>query len=600
MYRLVPALVAEMGGAYPELARGQAMITENLKQEEERFKLTLERGLKLLEEESAPLKSGGKLSGDAAFKLYDTFGFPLDLTQDILRARGIGVDTDGFEACMEGQRDMARASHKGSGDAATERVWFAIKEDVGATQFVGYDKDEAAAKVVAIVKDGARVNDAAAGETAFIVLDVTPFYGESGGQVGDTGSLLSGSAAIADVADTMKPLDGFHVHKALLKAPVKVGDAVTARIDVTRRDATRANHSATHLLHKALREKLGEHVTQKGSLVGPQRLRFDFSNPKGLAREEISAVEAKVNAVIQKNTPVTTTEATPEEAIEAGAMALFGEKYGDRVRVLAMGDDGGKAYSVELCGGTHVRNTGDIGLFKIVSEGSVASGIRRVEAVTGPAVRQHFAEELTRLHELTRKAASDNAALREQIAATGGKPASPAPAVPGADASAFAKADASGLFALYEKEARAQEDAAAMLVEDNKKLTKQLGELKKQQAMSATGDVTKETVGGYGFIGKSFDDLDPKELRGVAEGLLKQAEPGVVAVASLQGGKASLVVAVSKDVAPKVSAVSLVQAAVSELGGKGGGGRPEMAQGGGPEASNIDAAMSKIKALLAA
>lgn len=599
MYRLVPALVTQMGAAYPELSRAQNVIVESLKQEEERFKQTLERGLKLLEEETEKLITGQKLAGEAAFKLYDTYGFPLDLTQDILRGRGLEVDTDGFEVCMEGQRDMARAAHKGSGDATTERVWFGLKETTGATKFLGYEVDACDAKVLGIVKDGAPVTAANSGDDVFIVLDRTPFYGESGGQVGDSGYLDKGGK-VAEVTDTQKPLDDFHVHKAKLTAPLKVGDLVHAAIDVSRRNATRAHHSATHLLHKALRDTLGEHVTQKGSLVGPERLRFDFSHAKAVTREEITRIEQQVNQVVWNATPVTTTVATPEEAIAAGAMALFGEKYGDSVRVLAMGEQNGKVYSVELCGGTHVKNTGDIGLFKVTSEGSVASGIRRIEALTGEAVRGYFIEELTHLREQNEKLAADNTALREGVSAAGGNlQTSPVVLAPLSldDIRSRALPQLAGLF---DRMAQIEQDTAAALQDDNKKLTKLLSELRRQQALNATADIQKEAIGAYGFISKSFDDLDPKELRGVAEGLLKQAEPGVVAVASLQGGKASLVVAVSKDISAKVSAVSLVQAAVSELGGKGGGGRPEMAQGGGPEAEKIGAALSKIKALLAA
>ena len=409
MYKLVPSLVTEMGGQYPELVRAQASITDNLRQEEERFKQTLERGLKLLEDESAPLNKGTTLSGDVAFKLYDTYGFPLDLTQDILRTRGIGVDTAGFEKSMEGQRDMARAAHKGSGDTATGKIWFELKEKLGAVEFLGYDADEADGKVLAIVKNGESVQSAAAGEEVTIVLDHTPFYGESGGQMGDTGRFTAGGKKIADIIDTQKPLDDFIVHKAKLTAPLKVGGTVHAAIDTNSRNATRANHSATHLLHKALRDKLGEHVTQKGSLVDADRLRFDFSHPKAVTREELTSVEKKVNEVVARNTPVECKVMSPDDAIKAGAMALFGEKYGDQVRVLSMGVDNDKTYSTELCGGTHVRATGDIGLFKITSEGSVASGIRRIEAVTGEGVRAYFKEELAKQQEQLQKLQEENA-----------------------------------------------------------------------------------------------------------------------------------------------------------------------------------------------
>ncbi len=610
MFRLVPALVAEMGGQYPELKRAEAAIADNLKQEEERFKQTLERGLKLLDEETSKLnleKRGIKafygkeekmslFPGDVAFKLYDTYGFPLDLTQDILRQRGMEVDTEGFEKSMEGQRDMARAAHKGSGDVATDRIWFDLKEKIGATPFLGYDKDEADAEVLSIVKDNALVESASAGDEAFVVLSHTPFYGESGGQVGDMGQLLVGGTPVAVVVDTQKPLEGFHVHKVKLSAALKRGDKVHGAIDVANRGKIRANHSATHLLHKALRDTLGEHVTQKGSQVAPDRLRFDFSHSKPVSKEDIAAIERKVNKVIWKKTPVSTKEMTPDEAIAAGAMALFGEKYGDSVRVLSMGDDEGKHYSIELCGGTHVHNTGDIALFKVTSEGSVASGIRRIEAVTGEAVRGFMAEEASKLREQVEKLHGDQLQLVASLKAAGGK-AADTPALTAFSTRELGSAPAEQLLDLFDAMVARQKDAAATLVEENKKLTKQLAEARKSQAMSAAGEaVAKEMVGNVGFIGKAFEGLDPKELRGMAEGYLKQAD--VVAVGTSVEGKASVVVAVSKALADKISAVTLIQAAVSELGGKGGGGRPDMAQGGGPDADKLDAALAKVKSLL--
>lgn len=617
MYRLVPALVAEMGGQYPELSRAQATIIENLKLEEERFKQTLERGLKLLDEETAKLAKGGVLPGEAAFKLYDTYGFPLDLTQDILRQRGMTVDTDGFETSMEGQRDMARAAHKGSGDVATDRIWFDLKEKIGATPFLGYEQDEAEAEVLSIVKGAQVVESAQAGDEAYVVLSHTPFYGESGGQVGDLGFLyrhtgegrypatpsmdpgLRRDDVIGMVLDTQKPVEGLHVHKVKLTAALKKGDKVHSAIDVANRNKIRANHSATHLLHKALRETLGEHVTQKGSQVAPERLRFDFSHSKGMSKEEIAAIERKVNQVIWKKTPVSMQEMHPDEAIKAGAMALFGEKYGDSVRVLSMGDADGKHYSVELCGGTHVRNTGDIALFKITSEGSVASGIRRIEAVTGDAVRDYMAQEAQALREQVEKLHGDQKQLAAALNAAGGKAALP-PALPEFSTSELQNAPADQLLDMFDAMMERQREKAAGLTEENKKLTKQLAEAKKAQAMSAAGgDVVKELVGTTGFIGKAFDGLDPKELRGIAESYLKQAEPGVVAVGTAAEGKASVVVAVSKALAEKHSAVALVQLAVAALGGKGGGGRPDMAQGGGPDADKLGAALAAVKAALA-
>jgi alanyl-tRNA synthetase len=605
MYRLVPALIKEMGGQYPELKRAEAVITENLKTEEERFKETLGRGLKLLEEETEKLSKDQKLPGDAAFKLYDTYGFPLDLTQDILKGRGIGVDTDGFETCMEGQREMARASHKGSGDTATGRIWFELKEKIGAVTFLGYEQDETEGNVLAIVKNGESVASANAGDEAFIVLDQTPFYGESGGQVGDTGEFKS----VAKIVDTQKPLEDFIVHKAKLSAAIKVGDVVHATINNGLRNATRANHSATHLLHKALRDQLGEHVTQKGSLVAPDRLRFDFSHGKAVAREEIAAIENKVNAVIARATPVGCKEMAPDDAIKAGAMALFGEKYGDRVRVLSMGDDNGKTYSVELCGGTHVKNTSDIGLFKVTSEGSVASGIRRIEAVTGEGVRAYMIEELQKQAAQIEKLQDDRKKLLTEISAVTPPPAGGrlGGAHVGHDLSTNAPLPTSplrgeelkNLPALYEKETTRLQTAMAALQDANKKLSKELAEAKKKQAMGAAGDVKPETIGNVQFIGKTFDGLDPKELRSVAEMYLKQIEPGIVAVATANDGKASVLAGVDKSLTGKYSAVTLVQAAVAAVGGKGSGGRPEMAQGGGPDGDKLEAAITAIRKALA-
>ncbi len=603
MYHLVPALVTEMGTAYPELKRAQATITDNLKQEEERFKLTLERGLKLLEEETAKLSKGQKLAGDAAFKLYDTYGFPLDLTQDILRARGMEVDTDGFEKSMEGQRDMARAAHKGSGDIAIGKIWFEVKEKTGATEFTGYDVDDQDAKVVAIVKGSETITNAHAGDDVFIVLDKTPFYGESGGQAGDTGRFERNGMVAAHISDTQKPIDELHVHKAKLDFDLSVGDTVRAVIDTPLRNSTRANHSATHLLHKALREALGDHVTQKGSLVESSALRFDFSHPKAVTTEELTKIEARVNALVARNTPVSTDVKTPNEAIESGAMALFGEKYGDKVRMLSMGDDDGKHYSVELCGGTHVRSTGEIGLFKVTSEGSVASGIRRIVAVTGEGVRHYFehtlAEQEKRLHKLEDDSNKLETDLLDAQSKLGKTPPAPVPKQSYEMLAGLLENKAyNELQALFMKESEKQLALIDQLQEANKKLQKDVAEAKKQLALGASGEVKPETIGSITFIGKVFDGLDPKELRPLMEGYAKQAQ--VVVVGTNVEGKASVAAAVSKPLSEKLSAVTLVQAAVAELGGKGGGGRPEMAQGGGPDADKFDAALDKIKSLVAA
>ena len=604
-YQLVPVLIDLMGNQYPELKRAESLIKETLKGEEERFKDTLGRGLKLLEEEISHLIQSdlgtskvSKLPGEVAFKLYDTYGFPLDLTEDILKSRGIGVDTDGFEKCMEGQREMARAAWSGSGEKATGKIWFEMKEQLGVTEFDGYERDEADSRIFAIVKNGASVDSAGAGDEVYLVLDHTPFYGESGGQVGDTGTLSAGGKKIADIVDTQKPLEDFIVHKAKLAAPVKLADNVHAAIDSQRRDSTRANHSATHLLHKALRDQLGEHVTQKGSLVAPDRLRFDFSHNKPVSREELAAIEKKVNQVIWLNTPVVCKEMAPDDAIQAGAMALFGEKYGERVRVLSMGEDNGRTYSTELCGGTHVRATGDIGMFKIVSEGSVAAGIRRIEAVTGEGVRRHLQLELSKQHEQLQKLREDNIRLSAELAAAG-KASEKGIINQESSSPDLNKAAPEELFAAYEKESDRQQDAIQALQEENKKLGKELANMKKQQALSAGGDVKPEKIGNIQFIGKIFDGLDPKELRGIAEGYLKQIEPGIVVVGTKNDGKASVVIGVDKFLTDMYSAVTLVQAAIAEIGGKGGGGRPEMAQGGGPDGSRLEIAVDKIRHILA-
>lgn len=547
MYKLVPALITEMGAQYPELGRAEASITENLRAEEERFKQTLERGLKLLDEETAQLSKGKKLAGDAAFKLYDTYGFPLDLTQDILRNKGLEVDTDGFEKAMENQREMAKAAHKGSGDVATGKIWFELKEKLGANKFLGYEQESAEANILAIVKDGAEVSAANAGDKVFIILNQTPFYGESGGQVGDIGEF----SGVATISNTTKPLDDFFVHEATLQKSVKTGDKITAQINAANRNAIRANHSATHLLHKALRDVLGEHVTQKGSLVTAERLRFDISHNKPVSREEIAEVEKRVNEIIWQNTPITTQILSADDAIKAGAMALFGEKYGDKVRVLSMGRDN---YSVELCGGTHARATGDIGLFKIISEGAVAAGVRRLEAVTRGEAFKYLSEQENTLREIAgslKVAVSEVPARVEQITA------------------------------------------------ERKKLEKELADAKKQIALgggSGGAEAKPEQIGSYSFIAKNFDGLDPKELRAVAEGFIKQAQ--IAVVSTVVEGKVSVVAAVEKEISAKVSAVTLVQAAVAELGGKGGGGRPDMAQGGGTDAAALPKAIEKIKSLI--
>jgi alanyl-tRNA synthetase len=607
MYRLVPNFVQLMGGQYPELKRAEAMIVENLKTEEERFKQTLERGLKLLEDslqscgaqsastgshatEKDPVQSlrasQDLFPGDVAFKLYDTYGFPLDLTQDILRGRNMSVDTQAFDACMERQKEMARAAWKGSGEQAVGNLWFAIKERVGATEFVGYDADACDATIVAIVKDGVEISSAEAGAEVSIILDRTPFYGESGGQVGDIGALKSASALLASVQDTKKPLEDFMVHRAILNAPLRVGDAVRAEIDAGARNQTRANHSATHLLHKALRNKLGEHVTQKGSLVAPDRLRFDFSHGKAVDKNEISEIEKEIGAVVARSTDVHCQVMSPDAAIQAGAMALFGEKYGDEVRVLTMGQNAdGTPYSIELCGGTHVRNLREIGAMKVVSEGSVASGVRRIEAVTGEGVRAYYIDTLQKQNEQLKTLLEAHLKL-----APNSKEAIPDVPLDGMKSASF-----STLNELFERVTNAQMHAMEHLQETNKKLAKQQAEEKKKQALASAGEVKKEMIGEIGFIAQCVDGLPAKELRPFAETLLKQAEPGVVVAIATDEGKASVIVAVSQSLIPKLNAVELVKIAVATLGGQGGGGKPEFAQGGGPDISQIHAAIAAVK-----
>jgi len=555
MYRLVPALVAEMGAAYPELVRAQPLIEATLQQEETRFRQTLANGLKLLDEATTGLGKGDTLSGETAFKLYDTYGFPYDLTEDALRSQGLQVDREGFDTAMAEQKAKARAAWKGSGAKASEDVWFDLAEEHGATEFTGYSGDEGEGAVLALVKDGSRVESAKAGETVEVLLNQTPFYGESGGQIGDTGKLNTLKGMIGEVEDTSKPLGKLHVLRTKISAgELSVGETVHQRVDTVRRDRVRANHSATHLLHAALRRHLGSHVTQKGSLVAPDYFRFDFSHPKALTREEIEVVEAEVNAQIRSNEPVTTRLMTPDEAISAGAMALFGEKYGDEVRVLSMGRFSDEDYSVELCGGTHVRALGDIQLLKIIGESAVSAGVRRIEALTGEAARQWLG--------------SRDAKLREAAATLKSSP--------------------------DEVPAR-----IASLVEERKRLERELAEAKKALAMgggSAKSEAAApEDVNGHKFLGQVVEGLDPKGLRAAVDDMKKQLGSGIGALVAVNEGRASVAVGVTEDLAGQLNAVELVKVAVAALGGQGGGGRPDMAQGGGPDGSKAQEAIEAVK-----
>jgi len=555
MWRLVPALVAEMGAAYPELIRAQPLIEATLQQEETRFRQTLATGLKLLDEATGDLARGDTLPGETAFKLYDTYGFPLDLTEQALIDKGLKVDNAGFEAAMAEQKAKARAAWKGSGAKASEDIWFDLAEEYGATEFTGYSGDEGEGMVLAIVRDGERVQNAKVGQTVEILLNQTPFYGESGGQIGDTGKLTTLKGFVGEVEDTSKPLGKLHVLKTkVAEGELSVGETVHQAVDAERRNKVRANHSATHLLHAALRRHLGTHVTQKGSLVAPDYFRFDFSHPKAMTRDEIDAVEAEVNAQIRSNETVTTRLMTPDDAIEAGAMALFGEKYGDEVRVLSMGSLSDGDYSVELCGGTHVRALGDIQLFKIISESAVSSGVRRIEALTGEAARQWLSEREGKLREAAATLKSSPDEVPARIAA---------------------------------------------LVEERKKLERELADARKQLAMgggAAKADAAApEEVNGHKFLGQVVEGLDPKALRSTIDTMKQRVGSGIAALVAVNEGRASVAVGVTDDLAKQVSAVDLVKAAVATLGGQGGGGRPDMAQGGGPDGSKAKEALDAVR-----
>ncbi len=556
MHRLVPSLVAEMGAAFPELVRAQPLIEATLLQEETRFRRTLANGLRLLDEATGAMGEGDTLPGATAFKLYDTFGFPYDLTEDALRPQGMTVDRAGFDAAMAEQKAAARAAWKGSGAKASDDVWFDIVEETGATEFTGYAGDSGEAQVVAIVKDGVRVDAAVAGDTVEVLVNQTPFYAESGGQVGDTGA-INGDAVAATVTDTQKHLGKLHGHVATIDSgTLKLGDTVKLVIDRARRAQIRANHSATHLLHAALRERLGTHVAQKGSLVAPERLRFDVSHPNAMSADELAHVEADVNAQVRANTAVTTRLMTPDDAIAEGAMALFGEKYGDEVRVVSMGTDGGR-YSVELCGGTHVGALGEIGLLKVVGESAVSSGVRRVEALTGEAARAYLQ--------------SRDDKLKEAAAALKSSP--------------------------DEVPAR-----VASLVEEKRRLERELAEAKKALALGGGGKAEAagpEQVAGVAFSGQILDGFEAKGLRGAVDEAKARLGSGIATLVAINDGRATVAVGVTEDLTARFNAVDLVKAAVAALGGQGGGGRPDMAQGGGPDGDKSADALEAVKAAIA-
>jgi alanyl-tRNA synthetase len=556
MHRLLPALVAEMGAAYPDLIRAQPLIAETLEREEVKFRQTLTNGIKLLDEATACMGSGDTLAGEVAFRLYDTYGFPYDLTEDALRAQGIAVDRAGFDAAMAQQKAAARAAWKGSGERASDEIWFDLAETHGGTEFTGYSSTSGEGVVIALVKDGATIAHTGAGDDVTILTNQTPFYGESGGQAGDSGTITSLDGLSVDVTDTAKPLGRLHAHQAtIIAGSIAVGDTVALSVDNGRRDRIRANHSATHLVHKALRNHLGGHVTQKGSLVAEDRFRFDFSHPKALSAEEIAAVEAEVNAQIRGNEAVTTRLMTPDDAIAAGAMALFGEKYGDEVRVLSMGRADRSDYSVELCGGTHVRALGDIGLFKIISESAVSSGVRRIEALTGEAARLW----LTQRDEALRGVAATLKTSPDDVPAR-----------------------------------------VAALADALRKAERELADAKKALALgggagAASGPPVEE-IGGTRFIAQVVDGLDPKGLRGAVDDLKKAVGTGVAMLVAVNDGRASVAVGVEGG---GQDAVALVKLAVAALGGQGGGGRPDMAQGGGPDGAAADAAVAAVRVAIA-
>ena len=559
LWQLVRSLVGEMGKAFPELTRAEALVTETLKLEETRFKETLGRGMRLLEEETAKLGNGEALKGEVAFKLYDTYGFPLDLTEDVLRGQGRPVDTVGFGVSMERQRTEARKSWTGSGAAADESIWFDIRERAGATEFLGYTTESAEGTVVALVLDDTEAESAAEGAEVVIVANQTPFYGESGGQQGDAGTIRNDTAEIA-IRDTQRKVGDLHVHIGVVtKGTIAVGDAAVLDVDHGRRTSLRAHHSATHLLHEALRRRLGDHVTQKGSMVAQDRLRFDISHPKAIEADDLRVVEREVNERIRLNGAVDTRLMTPDEAIENGAMALFGEKYGDEVRVVAMGGDDHR-FSVELCGGTHVGRTGDIGFFHIIGESAVGAGVRRIEALAGATADAY---------------AIGREALLAQTALELKTTAEDVPA------------------------------RVAGLLEERKKLERELSDLRRKLATGVGGagpddqgggDVTE--IAGIKYAPRQLEGMPAKELKSMADEVKKQIGSGVTAIISVEDGKASIVVGVTADVMEKISAVDLVRVGSAALGGEGGGGRPDMAQAGGPDGGAAGTALDAIAAAI--
>jgi len=619
----------QMGAAYPDLVRAGTLITETLKLEETRFKKTLDRGLGLLDTATEGIDEGGVLDGETAFKLYDTYGFPLDLTEDALRGMGMTVDNDGFDVAMDRQRAEARKAWSGSGDAATEEIWFKIREDLGATEFLGYEAEQAEAQVLALVVGGNRTDIAKAGDEACVIVNQTPFYGEAGGQVGDTGTIAASDGVVFTVTDTQKHVNNLYVHVGRLdEGELKAGDEVRLEVDGDRRRRVRANHSATHLLHEALRRRLGDHVTQKGSLVAPDRLRFDISHPKPLEADEITAVEAEVNRQIGLKKEVVTRLMEPDAAVEAGAMALFGEKYGDEVRVVSMGgeeavDTADAAFSTELCGGTHVRNTGDIGVFRILSESAVAAGVRRLEALTGDGAKEYqdqarqtltattalvgvkpeqLVQKVEELLGQRRDLERQLIDIRRQSATgAGGDQVAKAPSKPGAkpDKTANPEHALADTAALLKVQAQDVPERVGALIEEVRTLESDIKKIRDKIASGDGGDAEIKDVGGISYQPRLLDAMPAKELKSLADELKAQMGSGVIALVSVNDGKASVVVGVTDDLTERASAVDLVRIGSAAVGGKGGGGRPDMAQAGGPDGTKGQAALDAIEAAIA-
>jgi alanyl-tRNA synthetase len=559
MAKLVPSLIGQMGQAYPELIRAEALIKDTLYREENRFQETLSKGIKLLDDEMNKLSKGGVLSGDIAFKLYDTFGFPLDLTSDVLVRKGFDVDAAGFETAMAKQKEMGRSSWSGAGGKTTDKIWFDVQDKVGETEFLGYASLKSQGVIKAIVKDGQLVDSATSGENVGIVLSQTPFYAESGGQIGDSGQLNSDNGFAFSVATTQKPLGSFHVHQGIVKnGTIKIGDSVEAIVDETRRHKLEAHHSAAHLLHEALRKELGDHIAQKGSLVEPDRLRLDFSQPDPITDEQLQKITNNIRAQIRGNTAINTRVMSLDEARETGARALFGEKYGDEVRVVSMGgtDENGRTYSIELCGGTHAKNTGEIGAFRIISESGVSAGVRRISAVVGAEAEALAEKENALLQQLAGQLKTTPQDLPERL---------------------------------------------QKLLAENQELRSELGTMRKKIAMGAgSNDAEKpEQIGNVQFFSKTFEDLPAKDLKPLADQFKQQLGSGVVVLLTKAGETASLVVGVTADINAKINAVDLVRIGAEALGGKGGGGRPDMAQAGGPDANAAASAITAIKDHLA-